>query len=907
MMQNISTRYNILYNARLLLQDAEENRRAQYPDHYQQVLSVFQEPTEVSIQASGQLMDSLIGKCNRIIHEKTASKYPDQAHFLIGRANYEKGNYFNAAEFFTYVSRVYADKPRTRQAALAWKARSLIQIDRLSEAADVLDTAFANLESEKRSVALLFATQAAFYLRTGDTETTIDMLRQAITHSNDKADRLRWHFLAGQLLDRHERYDEAYTHFRKVARSNVSYEMAFHAQLNLAVLQNRIDPSVEGMVYLLKRMLRDDKNKEFKDQIYHRIADIYREAGDTEAGTAYYQLALQQESTNNFQRSMSYLQLADLFFEQGLYEQAKQYYDSTAAVIPRDHADYGLLMRKVTHLDTLVSHLRMVAREDSLQWLAGLSEERRLAIIDSIAAGALAQRQAARQMETSLRESAQAAPMYIDNTTLMQQNTYTDSRFYFNNPDAISRGLSEFRRRWGNRQLADNWRISDKSNQLTMAERNQTAGADTNTTDANDDALVASQVREYYLQHLPLDPEQRAVSDERIIAALLATGNIYRDDLGDRTKAAEAYLELLKRYPANKQLSLLYYNLYRIYTETNAPQAAIYKDKLLTEFPDSRYSHLIRDPEYLRKMDAQVQAFRSVYNSMYELYTDKQYSELISRAGQILPGSSEHAAIAAQIAYLQALAIGRTDSLPAFEEALKQIVEIYPADSLIHPLVSQHLTYIADNRDSLMERTTALYDMDGSRPRFVDEPTLTLWPQLVIRQTPAAPRPRRQLQPGSTQSTVRQRDTRISDAAPEIQDIATGRPEQIRHENSYRDTELLPDTAVYYFVINVMNARVNLAPSRYGIGQFNRTQYAGLPLSHQLKTVDQENQLVYVGIFNTYQDAKMYESRIKPLLHTIMKIPGDLYHTFIITAGNLENLTDYDKIDEYHRVYSEQQ
>src|SRR5690606_10219721 len=87
MMQNISTRYNILFNARLLLQEAEKNRLAQHPDNYQQVLSVFQEPTEASIRASEHLMDSLIGKCNRIIHEKTASRYIDRAHLLIGRAN----------------------------------------------------------------------------------------------------------------------------------------------------------------------------------------------------------------------------------------------------------------------------------------------------------------------------------------------------------------------------------------------------------------------------------------------------------------------------------------------------------------------------------------------------------------------------------------------------------------------------------------------------------------------------------------------------------------------------------------------------------------------------------------------------------------------------------------------------
>src|SRR5690606_8787303 len=69
-MQNISTRYNILYNSQLLLQEATRVRQASHPDNYQQLLNVFQEPAEASIQASEKLMDSLIGKCNRIIQEK---------------------------------------------------------------------------------------------------------------------------------------------------------------------------------------------------------------------------------------------------------------------------------------------------------------------------------------------------------------------------------------------------------------------------------------------------------------------------------------------------------------------------------------------------------------------------------------------------------------------------------------------------------------------------------------------------------------------------------------------------------------------------------------------------------------------------------------------------------------------
>ena len=103
-----------------------------------------------------------------------------------------------------------------------------------------------------------------------------------------------------------------------------------------------------------------------------------------------------------------------------------------------------------------------------------------------------------------------------------------------------------------------------------------------------------------------------------------------------------------------------------------------------------------------------------------------------------------------------------------------------------------------------------------------------------------------------------------------------------------------------------MNARVNLAPSRFGIGQFNRTRYSGQQISHQLKPVADENQLVYIGPFVSYSDVKQYEVRVLPLLPDIMKIPGDLYNTFIITEENFGTLSDFDKVDDYHAVYEEQ-
>jgi hypothetical protein len=199
-------------------------------------------------------------------------------------------------------------------------------------------------------------------------------------------------------------------------------------------------------------------------------------------------------------------------------------------------------------------------------------------------------------------------------------------------------------------------------------------------------------------------------------------------------------------------------------------------------------------------------------------------------------------------------------------------------------------------------------DIEAGREQFVDEPILTKWPELAFNREMAAPTPtpRRNLagnlsknQPG-IQVTPFNKKVNLQGS---IQ-VAEYKPGE--HVNSYRDLALLPDSAVYYFVINVQHPNVNLSPSRYGIGQFNRGQYPSKNLIHQLKKIDDELQLLYIGKFFTYDEANAYAEKMVTQLKNIMKIPSASYNTFLITEQFLQGLDDFDKVNDYFIKYQEQ-
>ena len=910
MMENLTARFNIVYHGRKIISDAIRENFESHRDNYQQLLPVLIEPTAATSSANTQLMDSVIGKALDIINRKSNSKYINEAYLLTGKANYLKGNYYNAVEFFTYVANTFADIPEYRQAALVWKARSQMQLGNLTNAGLLLDTVFAGLESEKESVGLAFATQAKYYLLMHDDTSAITMLEQAIEHTRYKPTKLRWHFLLGQLLQENDRKEEAYKHYGKVVSSNAPYEMSFHAGLNRVFLATAEHATGEQRARLLRRMLQDGKNKEFKDQIYFQIAAVFYADGHLPEALANYELALRQESTNRYQTTLTYLELADHHFRAANYQTAKLYYDSVGMVLPVDFPNAGEVQRKIANLDGLIAQLRIVAHQDSLQYLAGLSEVQRQMEIDSLITLRWTNRQAEKQ-GTAVKKTSQSARVSPFDDMLMAMPEYTDNRFYFNNPDAMGMGQAEFRRRWGNRQLKDNWRFSDMavsvSADVAVIGTAEAAEALADGAVEVDSATWVAELRRTYLDGLPDTDEKIAASDTLIHGALMRIGNTYRDELLDKEAAIRTYEELLSRYPATGDAPLLYYNLYRLYTDIDAAKVAHYREKLLADFPDSRYSHIIRDPTYLAKLEQRQRVLDQTYESIYSRYIEQQYPEVIDEVTRILDGGAGRQQTLSQLAYLRALALGRMSSIDTFENALRELVADFPGDSLITPLVAQHLEFIEANRDTLATRRYALQPIAEGRERFVDEPTMTLWPQLVIARGPEPVRPRREL----AVTTAARTDIVGGGGLGNAQGIAQQQLAKVADvgelsPNVYRDLELLPDSATYYFVVNVMNGRVNLAPSRFGIGQFNRTRYTGQAIAHQLKMVNDENQLVYIGPFNSYSDAKQYEMRILPLMADIMKIPSELYNTFVITATNFGTLSDFDKVDDYHAIYQEQ-
>lgn len=999
--QNFTTKYNILYNSNLMLDNEKESIFNSAKKNYQVRQSVFDEP-----QGDGEahrLMDSLIQKAYKIVNTKQESKYVNEAYLLIGKANYYKGAYHTSIEFFNHLLRSALDEQKQYlPLAYALKSRALLQIGKIEEAKMAVDSAFVVLDEEKETRTFVNAAAANYHIRTGDEQTAIPFLEYALESSSNVLDNRRWTFLLAQLYTDNGQKEKAYTYFDKIAKSNVPFDMAFEASLQAAFLEGGKSRTISEQVKPLKRMLKEGKNDGYQDQILYQIGDIYYRVGEEKEALGYFSKSLSQPKRNEYQSTETYLRLAEHYFNKQHYFEAQRYFDSVAMVLPPDYTDVNKVRRKLGYMDEITGLYQEIAWQDTLLQLAAMNDIDREATLDSYANAQLQLKKAEIEKKQRLAKKGKKKPEGIAVTNAAYAaygqsqaaniSEASDRAFYFSNPDELLVGQNAFRRRWGNRQLKDNWRYERDDAAAQQAQVATVAADSAMTVEALDEDQFRTVAKERYSKAIPMQKEAFEASHKIVHDKLIVIGNIYRDYTRDNRDAIQVYEEFLRRYPNTDAAAEIYYSLYRMYDGFDKSKSQEYFSKLIAMYPNSLHAKVAQDPAYMDKIKRDKNILDRVFEKLFTLYANGDHAAVIREADIDLKERFENTALVAQVAYLRALAIGRVGRVEEFTDALKEITLRYPSDSLVVPLAKENLAFIAENPQYFTNRVNALQDIDKSRVAFVDEPDMTAWPSLgidgdyrtgtaIVREVPKPKEEPKQEtavarvevkakeDPKKEAVAVKEKENEIEVAKVEVEakedpkkeiavakveekvepkkEVVTAKVEEKAVEqaaltdvkgtekivangkpntdvnvigadlklanskiefgpNDYRDKKLFPDTATYYFAVNVMDPHVNMAPSRYGLGQFNRTRYHNVAINHQLRVVNGENQLIFIGPFNTFEEVKLYESRLLPLMAEIMKVPAEIYNTFVITKQSIPSLTDGVEIKKYHQNYIEQ-
>lgn len=674
---NTTTRYNYFFNAREIKKENERKLYEQHKDDFSELIPLFIYPDEEQSKAMYPDMDKIIEKTSTAIdrhsmyiNKEEHNRWIDDSYMLMGIARFYKQEYFVGEEVFEYIAKAYK-KQDERFAALIWLARTHVQLGNMNKAESYL-TLIEEQGIPKQYSSDFHALYADFYIKKNNYDEAVNMLEKALKTTKKKDDKRRFNYVLAQLWLKKKEYGKASQLFTEVIKLKPRYDMMFNAKISRALSFEPGSETGGDIKKMLTRMVRDGKNTEYLDQIYYALADIAFKEANEPLGIEYLQKSAAASVSNDKQKALSYLRLGELFYSKPDYMKSQAYYDSCLTVLPDDYDRYDVIDQRSKSLNNLVENILIIRKQDSLLKMAN-DEVYRSQVIENLIQIAIEEEEAKKLAEQSEGFNA------LDNdggSNNINSNLNNTGKWYFYNQTTLGFGFTDFKKNWGNRKLEDNWRRSNK--EVIASFDDEIAGADSTKTDSTGAKINEKTTAEYYLQFVPLTDEKKSVSHNKIIEALYASGNIYREDFQDYKYSTKSFEDLVERYDTCRYKLPSWYNLYRISLVTdNDPMKAKYKRLILDYYPDSEYARIIQDPTYNKVTRENRKRVDNYYSIVYDLYTDGQYAKVLARCSNAKTIFADNH-IADRFDFLAAMATGHVNVRDSFKLALEKVIMNYP-------------------------------------------------------------------------------------------------------------------------------------------------------------------------------------------------------------------------------------
>lgn len=664
---SFNARYNTYYNGALAYIDGSLEKENGNKDNFTEIIPLYTVGNKGSRDLGQANFDRAIEKSRKAIKRHSIKRRPEwtksrkkterdiewlnrreynpflwKAWMLMGRSQFMKGAFDEAASTFAYMSRLYSTQPAIYGRARAWLAKCYVEQDWFYDAEDVM-TKIRRDSIHWRAKKEWDYTFADYYIRTGRYEEAIPYLRKVIRHEMRRKQKAREWYLMGQIEAALGHQEKAYKAFRHVIRLNPPYELEFNARISMTEVM--ASGQSKKMIRKLRGMAASDNNKEYLDQVYYAIGNIYMADKDTLKAISAYEKGNAKSTRNGIEKGVLLLTLGDIYWGREDYANARRCYGEAIGLLDKERKDYKQLSDRSKVLDELVPYTDAVHLQDSLQTLAAMPEaERNKAIdrvIEALKKKEKEERAARAEAETMGQDSGLEDNGGMANNRNIGNNTSKESgTWYFYNPMAVNQGKEMFQRLWGKRDNVDDWQRVNKtvvsmdmaSDEMSEAMRDSIAAAEAaedSLKNSLDSAHNNPHKREYYLKQIPFTPEQVAESNKIIEDGLFHSGVIFKDKLDNLVLSEKSLRRLTDNYTKYEKTDEAFYHLFLLYSRLGRKdQADSYLDKLKQSHADSKWTVLLSDPYFEENARYGVHIEDSLYAATYEAFKADRFGEV---------------------------------------------------------------------------------------------------------------------------------------------------------------------------------------------------------------------------------------------------------------------------------------
>ena len=659
--QAFTTRYNVYYNGKEHYNEQIKEMEGKYEDDYSRFLLTH--PAEARgdqkrPQPTGDFKRT-IEKMQKAIQLHSIKKKPARkngspkekafrardefnpflhnAWMMLGEGQYLDGDFLGAAATFFYISKHFTWLPDVVTEARIRNALAYLALDWNYEAENALHLVKPKDLTNNKLKNLYNRAMADYYIRTEKYSLAIPYLAQAAKGASG-TQKNRLYFLLGQLYSHEGEKNKAYQAFKKAGSGN---SIPYRAKFNARIKQSEVfaGKNVKKEVGSLLAMTHYARNKEFLDQIYYAVANLWLSRKDTVQAKKYYALAVEKSTRNGIDKALAQLALGNIYFEEGEYVKAQPCYSEAVPQLPDNYPDYKTLKRRSDVLDELALYAGNVQLQDSLLTLSKMTpeEQRKVCqrLVDELIEREKKEAEEAKREEYLAQQEGNSNINSNTNTTTPSMMN-SDKSWYFYNTMTKNAGKTEFQRRWGARKLEDDWRRRNKSSFSFDDEAENSEDEDNPNNSDNPDNSDSSNNSdndpdkpdptdphnvEYYLSQIPSTEEEIKNCNDVIQEGLYNEGVILKDKLEDFPAARKEFMRLDERYPDNIYRLDVYYNMYIMdVRQDNVAEAERWRSKVIAEFPDSPYGQAMLDPDYFENLRRMNSIQEEEYKKAYDAY-----------------------------------------------------------------------------------------------------------------------------------------------------------------------------------------------------------------------------------------------------------------------------------------------
>ena len=917
--QNTVSQFNYLFYAEIGIDEIIQKARDLHEDDYTELLPFYDYDLSITAKES---IDSIIFRCNaNIVLHDLRSNYVDDAYLTLAKAYLFHKNFDTAASILQFINYSFFDKEdgadlpigsnlnqpgkfsiaspennrvwenkNIRNESMIWQARTYFEAGEMNEGLSLLQLLKTDAVFPKRLHPFLNEQLAYGYYLSGMNDSAANYLIKALDNAQDPLTKARWSFLIAQLYEKEQKIDLAYNWFRKAGSIASNPIIAVYASIYMASIDaNRGKKSWESLAYDLERMIKKDKYAAFADIIYYEMAQLAVRNQAISKANQWLITSIQKNEKNTKLKQKTLVQLGAINYKIDQFSVAKIAYENLNDLL-KTFPNYDQITLRKKWIDKIANLNELIAIEDSLQMIYNapkIAQERMAMQWQKRTALLKAQekdlfKDPKKQKAGSVNYNNQNnIPGYTFGNAFVNTtpNKEVKSDFYFDNPQNVSMGITNYIKKWGDRPNVDNWRRKTtiqlaRASQVNVNIDSTQASMQLNTAQLVNKSIKSTTQEKDSAEKLSIqlietdtDLKQSKINWNN---NSLSIAKIFLYELNDFEKALPRYKAVIQNdiEPATTESTLLdlashYLHIGQI-TTSDSLIALITK-----QFPEGIYVQKKKAKENLDRIDKNsAEAYKTAY-FLAQIGDWDQFGTQMEEAQKQFKGTKWNTPY--QFLRVKMYAQLGKDSLAI--EYCNEIIAQNKSESI--KAKAKNIITEINNRKATEAYLAAL---------VIVKPT-----KLINTNEEAIER--------NKSTAISLKDDRNINSTPKNDSTLS---KNIINQITFTNDSL----EQHYIALQTINvSAVFVKEIQNAIKDFNTETFKQLNLAVTYVQFTDQSHIVWIGPFTKASDGLAYINKVKPRLSTeiISFIAKRQYDLTLIGKSNIVLITNQEQLDQYKR------